>query len=693
MRLGLGIDAGGTYTDTVLYDFSQKLVLGKGKALTTKDDYAVGIAASLAQIAVDAPETVDLVVLSTTLATNALVAGKGARAGLLLIGYDRELVERFLQVGPYWIVAGGHDMRGQARAVLDENEVRRVVEAMAQDVEVIAVSEMGGAVNPEHEHRVQTLVQEEYSIPVIAGHEISSEMDSMKRATTVFWNARLIPILLALIEAVEAVLNERGISASIMLERSDGTLMGKELARRRPIETLMSGPVASIYGALHLTGCENALVIDMGGTTTDIGIVRKGQPRLRSSGARIGAYRTTVKTLDLHTVGLGGDSEISITGNGELAIGPQRVVPLSYAARLSPAIAEELGSWEKTQVAYVDAELLPAVEFFIPARKGIDQALPVTAKDALGIGEREESALRALQALGGASRFRLAEAIGYAYPSLLRMDYLESCGLAYRVGLTPTDILHVMDKLELWEASAARQGVEAFARRWHRKVDAICEAVVHTMEQRLAEQVLNAILAETISVGEHPNGRQALGGGAAHGTRQMSSLGDCPICEYLLYTSLNGVNALPLECNIELKVPIVAVGAPVKAYFPSLANALKTELCIPEHADVANAIGAITGNIALTVEIIVSATGDDRYIIQGIPENNSFDALEEASAAAIIYAAAKAKQRAIEAGAESVSVDVTQEDLVSQIGDESCQAIFLEKRIIARGTGRPQTRV
>ena len=149
------------------YMISQRLVVGKGKALTTKDDYAVGITNSLEQILIADPQAIDLVGLSTTLATNALVEGKGARAGLLLIGYDLELVQRFLQVAPYWIVAGGHDMRGNERAPLDKEEVRRVVAAMADEVEVIAVSEMGGAVNPDHEHRVQALIKREYGIPAI----------------------------------------------------------------------------------------------------------------------------------------------------------------------------------------------------------------------------------------------------------------------------------------------------------------------------------------------------------------------------------------------------------------------------------------------------------------------------------------------------------------------------------------------
>jgi N-methylhydantoinase A/oxoprolinase/acetone carboxylase beta subunit len=699
MRLGLGIDAGGTYTDTVLYDFGQKVVLGKGKALTTKDNYAIGIEASLAQIDIANPHAIEFVGLSTTLATNALVEGRGARAGLLLIGYDVELVQRFLQVSPYWIVAGGHDMRGRERASLDEKEVRRAVEAMADDVDVIAISEMGGAVNPEHEHRVQALIEKDYGIPAISGHEISTEMDSMKRATTVFWNARLIPILLDLIKAVKVVLRERGVRAPIMVERSDGTLMGEKLARRRPIETLMSGPVASVYGALHLSGCKDALVIDMGGTTTDIGLVRNGQPRLRASGASIGAYRTTVKTLDLHTTGLGGDSEIFITPEGGLGIGPRRVLPISYAARRAPAIAAELEIWQEVQTQHVDAALLPPVEFFIPTKKGIHQGKPGISKGSLEIGTQEQVAFQALQELGGASRFQLAKAIDYSYPSLLRMEHLESQGLVYRVGLTPTDVLHVLGRLELWETKAAYQAVEAFAHRWQTNVEAVCQRVIGGMQQRLAEQAVNVLLAESMYSGNGFNGVNGQSGPMGRlWTRRIDTpqMEECPICQYLLHTSLNkaenGAKLQDLECNMKVNLPIVAVGAPVKSYFPALAEALQTELHIPEHADVANAIGVATGNIALVMEVIVSFTGDEQYIIQGIPENNSFEELEEATVAAVAYVTEKVRQRAIEAGAEAISVDITQEDIVSEVGDGELQKMFLQRQIVARATGRPRTR-
>ncbi|NLA57502.1 MAG: hydantoinase/oxoprolinase family protein [Firmicutes bacterium] len=697
MRLGLGIDAGGTYTDTVLYDFERQLVLGKGKALTTKDDYAVGIAASLDQIRIDAPEKVDLVGLSTTLATNALVEGKGARAGILLIGYDRELVRRFLRVSPYWIVAGGHDMRGRERAPLNEDEISRTVEAMVQEVEVIAISQMGGAVNPQHEQTVQRFIEEQYDIPVISGHEISMEMDSMRRATTVFWNARLIPILLNLMEAVEKVLTSRGITAPILLERSDGTLMGKELARRRPIETLMSGPVASVYGALHLTGCKDALVVDMGGTTTDIGLIKDGLPRLRSEGARIGQYRTTVKTLDLHTTGLGGDSEIALAQDGTLVIGPQRVLPVSYAAIEAPAIADELANCEKIRENHVDSGLLPPVEFFIPVQSPAAEGgagRNGQKGKTTDLGPREEAVWRALKSLGGASRIRLAEAIGYSYPSLLRMDVLENMGLVRRVGLTPTDVLHAMGQLELWNAEAARRAVEVFAHRWQISTEAACQHIMEGIQQRLAEKVLDVILAETLPGRAGTNGQRILPKGASWArTSQVPAIEECAICRHLLHTSLakNGSNVQPLECSVRINLPIVAVGAPVKAYFPALAAALQTQLYIPEHADVANALGAITGNIAVTVAATVSLTGDEKYIIQGLAENNTFDDLEGATAKAVAYLKDLAEERAAAAGAEAVHVEISQDDIVSEVGVEKA-ALFLERRIVARATGRPKTR-
>lgn len=699
MKLGLGIDAGGTHTDTVLFDFTSKSVLSKGKALTTRDDYTKGITDSLNQLIIDEPQLIDIVGLSTTLATNALVEGKGARAGLLLIGYDIDLVKRFLKVGPYWIIPGGHDMRGQAKAPLDEAKVRQAVEAMCRDCDVIAISQMGGAVNPEHECQVQELIAREFPIPAISGHEISQDMDSMKRATTVFWNARLIPVILELIDAVKAVLRGRGINAPLMLVRSDGTMMGEELARRRPIETLMSGPVASIYGALYLTGREDALIVDMGGTTTDMGLVKEGRPRLSSKGAQIGVYRTTVQTLDLHTIGLGGDSEISITQNGQLAIGPRRVVPISLAAQQYPSIAQEMRDWANIQDEYVDARLLPPVEFYtLMSKRGIqeknlldtddvDQTSPIQA-----LTSREKAILEALELLGGASPYKIAATIDYGYPSLLPLDHLEDMGLVQRVGLTPTDILHAIGRLKAWDGDTAELALKVFGERLQGGHATVARAILGEVHRQLAEQMLNVLLRESIGASCPQKNRQTQDG-APWGRNQMEPITDlCPICKHLVGLALDNNGRNTVSCSMQIGLPVVAVGAPVRAYFPALAKGLQTRIMIPSHADVANAIGAVVSSISLAVDVVVAITGDERYIIRGMPENNSFDDLDDALDVATDYAVRMATERAIAAGAETVQIEIEQEQLVSEVGHETLQTIFLETKITARASGRPKTR-
>ncbi|NMB25827.1 MAG: hydantoinase/oxoprolinase family protein [Firmicutes bacterium] len=699
MRLGLGIDAGGTYTDTVLFDFISKSVLSKGKALTTRDDYTKGINNSLSQLTIEDPQLVDIVGLSTTLATNSLVEGKGARAGLVLIGYDPDLVERFLEVGPYWIVAGGHDMRGQERAPLDDEQVRQTIKTMSRECDVIAISQMGGAVNPEHERRVQELIEREFSIPAISGHEISTDMDSMKRATTVFWNAKLIPVILELIDAVKAVFRERGIDAPLMLVRSDGTMMGEELARRRPIETLMSGPVASIYGALYLTGAKDALVIDMGGTTTDMGLVKDGRPRLSPKGAKIGVYRTTVRTLDLHTIGLGGDSEISIAQNGRLAIGPRRVVPISLAAHQYPNIAQEMRDWATIQDKYVDARLLPPVEFYTPfAKEGVQVRGSTRIERLHGsspippLTAREEAILAALESLGGASRYKLAAIVDYPYPSLLPLDHLEDLGLVQRVGLTPTDVLQALGRLESWGGDVSKQALQAFGERVQEKYGPMGEVILDGFRGQLADEMLSVLLTESMVAPGRQNRQWAQNGGPWGRNQEAAIMDLCPICRYLVGLTLDKDRSKTVSCSMQIGIPLVAVGAPVKAYFPSLAENLQTDLIIPAHADVANAIGAIVGSVSLAVEVVVAITGDERYIIRGMPENNSFDELGDALDVATDYVIRVAKERAMAAGAETVQIEIEEEQLVSEVGQETLQTIFLETKITARASGQPKTR-
>ncbi len=189
--------------------------------------------------------------------------------------------------------------------------------------------------NPSHERRIRSLIRELTGKPVTCGHELTSGLDAPRRALTAALNAQLTPQLRHLLEAVQAVLTEAGIAAPLMVVKGDGSLMAVEMALECPVETVLSGPAASVVGARFLTGCDDFVMSDMGGTTTDIAVVRGGHPVLSAEGASVGGWKTMVEAVDVRTFGLGGDSELAFDGRS-IIIGPRRVRP-AEPVRLDPA--------------------------------------------------------------------------------------------------------------------------------------------------------------------------------------------------------------------------------------------------------------------------------------------------------------------------------------------------------------------
>ena len=178
-------------------------------------------------------------------------------------------------------------------------------------------------------------IREVSHLPVTCSHELSSKFGGPRRALTTLLNARLVSMIDRLIGACEGFLNTRGIDAPMMVVRGDGALISAAEARLRPIETILSGPAASLVGARHLTGLDNAVVSDIGGTTTDVAVLDQGRPRLDAEGAVVGGFRTMVEAVAMRTFGLGGDSEVRINDRGleaTIDLGPRRFLPLSLAA-------------------------------------------------------------------------------------------------------------------------------------------------------------------------------------------------------------------------------------------------------------------------------------------------------------------------------------------------------------------------
>ncbi len=319
----LGIDTGGTYTDAVLYEPARG-VIAKAKALTTRHDLGVGVAAAItaamAKAGIDGA-AIRLVSISTTLATNALVEGQRRPVGLAMIGFAeadlaRAGLAQALGRDPVGFFAGGHNFAGHEIAPFDAEGLARWASEAAPRVQGFAVGALFATRNRSHEQQAAEILRRETGLPVSASHMLAQALDGPKRALTALLNARLIGLISDLIAATAAFLASKGIDAPLMVVRGDGALISAEVARERPIETILSGPAATLVGASHLSGVGDALVSDIGGTTTDIAVLRGGQPRIDPEGALVGGFRTMVEAVAMTTIGLGGDSEARLERDG-----------------------------------------------------------------------------------------------------------------------------------------------------------------------------------------------------------------------------------------------------------------------------------------------------------------------------------------------------------------------------------------
>ncbi|MDG2114901.1 MAG: hydantoinase/oxoprolinase family protein, partial [Actinomycetota bacterium] len=285
-RLFLGIDTGGTNTDAALVERATNRVVASAKAPTTHHDLSLGVRSAIEatlDVARTPADEVDLVALSTTLATNALVEGAGRPAGLIAIGFSPADLQRagvpdVVSQAHVVAVEGGHDTHGVESSPLDLDSIRSAAPALANEVAAFAVTSRFAVRNTAHELAARDVLVELTGKPVTCSHELSAQLNGPKRAVTALLNARLVPVTTDLLDAVHEILAATGITAPLMVVRGDGSLISAEEISRHPVETILSGPAASLVGAAVLSGRRDALVVDVGGTTTDIAVLAGGQP-------------------------------------------------------------------------------------------------------------------------------------------------------------------------------------------------------------------------------------------------------------------------------------------------------------------------------------------------------------------------------------------------------------------------------
>ena len=652
-HFGLGIDAGGTYTDAVIYDFSGDSVLAKAKAPTTRWDFTIGIKHALDQLPADALRRVGLVSVSTTLATNAIVEGRGQKVGLLVLPPYGLFDDDDIPYTPKATLSGMLEITGEEREPLDEQEIRRTARELADGtgVAAFAVSGFAGTVNPAHEIAVKRIVINETGLPVTCGHELSGMLNFRTRALTAVLNASIIPHLARFLREAQEALRRRGIEAPVMVVKGDGSLMSAETARERPVETAYSGPAASVAGARYLTREKNATVVDIGGTTTDTAALTDGAVRTCQDGSRIGGWKTHVRALDMRTVGLGGDSLIALARR-ELAVGPARVAP----------------------VAWMGAECTRGHEALRYLERNLDDFSADTAGMAICVatgdggtfratGQEREILARLAERPHALSE--LASRVSAGHWKLLRINRLEDHHLVQRCGLTPTDLLHVSGEFTRWDVETARRMCALFAHIAGQSAESFIERVMERVVRRLVMELLKKQI---------------------DGEIDPKVMDECRACGVLMDNVFRG-GAPNLDVKIQLKRPVIGIGAPVHFFLPRAAAVLNAEVVFPPHADVANAIGAITSLVVITRKVHIRPDELGRYAVEGLPGTPSFGKLAEADAFARAELVRVIRDEARHAGTRETAVALATNDRIS--ADAAGAEVFLERVLTGTLKGRP----
>ena len=483
--LWLGLDTGGTFTDAVLLAGGRR-VIASAKALTTPWNLAIGIGKAIRAVLEELPSDarrgdVSLVSVSTTLATNAVVENRFSPVCTLLIGFDDAMTERSgigkRGTGAVVRIRGGHAATGEELIPLDEAAIDAAVAAHDSRVEAYAVAANFSVRNPAHELRARQIVRQLSKKPVTCAHELSSKLDAPRRALTAVLNARLTPQIRHLIEALSHVLVEETIDAPLMIVKGDGSLMRADVALEYPVETILSGPAASVVGAGFLTGIGDFVVSDMGGTTTDIAVVSNGRPAIRAEGALVGGWRTMVEAVDVRTSGLGGDSEVLFDRQMRIKVGPRKAMPLSLLAHTFPRTLEELRCL---------AELSHLPEFATQfAFRNPDRDAPAH------LSATEKRVWEAL-----AREPRQVSAIVRNGSGLEALRRLADAGLATIAGFTPSDAMHVLGRQEGWSREAAECGARILAieERNGRAASAAVSAI------EMCERTHEHVVRETVRV-------------------------------------------------------------------------------------------------------------------------------------------------------------------------------------------------
>ncbi|MCL2549846.1 MAG: hydantoinase/oxoprolinase family protein [Methanimicrococcus sp.] len=570
MAYSLGIDAGGTYTDAVLVREEDGAVVEAGKALTTYPDPIGGIKEAIKLLDFEKLKEVNVVSLSTTLSTNTILENKGFPVALIMVG-DYQVPE-VLPTQMYCIVNGGHDSNGEELKPLDLEAVQKFAEKFKDNVSAFAVSSLFSTRNAEHELRVKKEILERTGLPVVCGHELSQDLGAYERAVTAFLNAQLIPITYNFTKSIVAEMEEIGMNATLLMLKCDGSAVSIEEALEKPIETIFSGPAASLMGAAYLSGLKTCAMIDIGGTSTDVALLTDGLPEMDESGAVVGGWSTRVKAIRMETVATGGDSHVYATDdpNQRIYLGPLRVMPLCRAAVLYPGFFEKLEATKLPPRKYISQYILPSV-FYIK-----------TDFPPIEMTRLEEVIYDIIDSDIPVSWSDMFERLDKKMPMSSVLESLVKKRLIQPIGFTPTDALHILGEYDEWDAKASLVGAQKVDRLTHKNPE---EFALYT-KRRVAEN-MSASLIGYLVPGISKRDVEKVISGRYH-------------------------------TKFAVSVPIVLIGGPSKAYAEEIGRLIQGEILTPRFSDVGNAVGSLVGQGVYRMEVLIKKNirkEDDKEVV------------------------------------------------------------------------------
>lgn len=532
----IGIDTGGTCTDAVCMDADSGSILATAKVPTTHHRLADGINRALSHLLRQAAiktEQVGGIGLSTTLATNSVVEQKGAKVAVFIIGYVKHFS---LPVTALVYLKGGHKMDGSEEEPLELESLVTSLEQLRPEVDAYAVCSALSTINPTHELVAEKAISLIDPKPVFCSHRASGQTGMKERAATAALHATLMPLMSTFIDSVGQVLRDQYLSAPLAIITGNGSPVRPDDAIQRSGATVASGPACTaLFGAHHRP--DTFLVVDVGGTTTDVVLVEDGVAAQAREGCTIGSWRTHLPSIDLHTGGIGGDSLVTLHRGGAISVGPQRVTPLCLAGSL-PGEPEV---WS----AFVADNRLVRLRSAVP--EASDPADTLTAL---------------LRERGACTPQQLATAAGMS--ALVVDQQLERLAQMHGVewyGFTPTDALHLLGRADFGTAELAETAADRLGAASGRSRDAWCRHVVS-----LTEQAIQSLIVDYLARRYWGNAITPLL--AKHPTHPFLSL------------------------SFRLSIPILGLGAASRFFLPAVARSLGTTVEFPRFFEVGNAVGA-----------------------------------------------------------------------------------------------------